>query len=253
MSVRDNKPKVKTLKIRLDKLLFEKGLAETLKKALALILSGNVLVDGKAVTKAGTKVSENSGIEIKKNLPYVSRGGLKIESAVKQFNISFKGKTCMDIGASTGGFTDFLLQNGARKVYAVDVGKNLLHEKLKVDPRVVNVEDTNFRYFSEDILKDDIEFITIDVSFISIEKILPRAEKILKTGGEILAMVKPQFELSAKELNKGVVKNEELRQKSIKIIKEFSINLGLVILGEADSEVKGPEGNIEHFLWLKKQ
>jgi len=244
---------LKKPKERLDKLLHEKGLAETRTKAQALILSGNVLVDGALVTKAGTSVPETAQLTIKKSLPYVSRGGLKIESAVKHFDIFLNGKTCMDIGASTGGFTDFLLQNGAKKVYALDVGKNLLHEKLKNDPRVVSIENTNFRYFSKESLKENIEFVTIDVSFISLEKILPVAEKILEAGGEVLAMVKPQFELSAGELKKGVVKDEALRQKAIEKIKKLSSELGLKLLSEADSEIKGPEGNIEHFLWLKKQ
>ncbi|MCX5781273.1 MAG: TlyA family RNA methyltransferase [Elusimicrobia bacterium] len=237
----------------MDKILFDKGLAETQTKAQGLIISGAILVDGVPILKPGTFVLSSSDITIKKTKTYVSRGGLKIESAARNLNISFKDKICMDIGASTGGFTDFMLLNGAKKVYAVDVGRNLLHEKLKDDPRVVNIESVNFRYFSKELLKDNIGFVTIDVSFISLEKILPVAFEIINSGGEILALVKPQFESLPKELKKGVVRDESIRQKAIEKIRSFSGKLGLVLLGEADSEVKGPEGNIEHFLWLKKQ
>lgn len=174
---------MKTKKDRLDKIVFEKGLAETRVKAQALILSGSVVVDGNVVTKPGMPVACTAEIFIKRPAPFVSRGGLKLESAFKHFKISLSGKTCMDIGASTGGFTDFMLQRGARKVYTVDVGKNLLHEKLKKDPRIVNIEKTNFRYFSKGLLKENIEFVTIDVSFISLEKIIPVAKEILVSDG----------------------------------------------------------------------
>ena len=237
----------------MDNLLLAKGLAETQAKAQALIISGKVLVDGLAVTKPGTPVDAGKEISIKKESPYVSRGGLKLESVFSKFDISLSGKLCMDVGASTGGFTDFMLQNGASKVYAVDVGKNLLHEKLKKDPRVVNIEETNFRYFSDESLKQHIEFVTIDVSFISLDKILPVAAQYLKAGGEMLAMVKPQFEAAPEELKKGVVRDETVRIRTIEKIKGFCKNQGLEILGEADSEIKGPEGNVEHFLWLKKR
>ena len=243
---------MKTKKDRLDKIVFEKGLAKTRANAQALILSGSVVVDGKVSAKPGMPVACTAEIFIKKPAPYVSRGGLKLESAFKHFKISLLGKTCMDIGASTGGFSDFMLQHGARKVYAVDVGKNLLHERLKKDPRIVNIEKTNFRYFPKELLKENIEFVTIDVSFISLGKIIPVAKEILAPGGEMVALVKPQFESPARELKNGVVKDESVRQKAIEKIKTFSNNLGLTLLGEADSGIKGPEGNIEHFLWLKK-
>ena len=244
---------MKNPKERLDKLLLEKGLADSPAKALALIISGSVFVDGQAVTKPGTQVEPDRELTLKKESPYVSRGGLKLASVFKKFDITLGGKTCLDIGASTGGFTDFMLQNGASKVYAVDVGKNLLHEKLKKDPRVVNIEETNFRYFSDESLKQHIEFVTIDVSFISLDKILPVAAQYLKAGGEMLAMVKPQFEAAPEELKKGVVRDETVRIRTIEKIKGFCKNQGLEILGEADSEIKGPEGNVEHFLWLKKR
>ena len=237
----------------MDNLLLAKGLAETQAKAQALIISGKVLVDGQVVTKSGVPVDPDREISLKKESPYVSRGGLKLESVFSKFDISLSGKLCMDVGASTGGFTDFMLQNGAAKVYAVDVGKNLLHEKLKKDPRVVNIEETNFRYFSDESLKQHIEFVTIDVSFISLDKILPVAAQFLKAGGEMLAMVKPQFEAAPEELKKGVVRDEKARIAAVDKIKSLVAELGLELKGEADSEIKGPEGNIEHFLWLKKQ
>ena len=237
----------------MDKLLIDKGLAETQAKAQALIISGSVLVDGLPMTKPGTPVETDSEITLKKQSPYVSRGGLKLASVFKQFDISLSGKICMDVGASTGGFTDFMLQNGAAKVYAVDVGKNLLHEKLKKDPRVINIEETNFRYFSDESLKQHIEFVTIDVSFISLDKILPVAVQYLKAGGEMLAMIKPQFEAAPGELKKGVVTDEKIRTVTIEKIKILAGGLGLELQGEADSAIKGPEGNVEHFLWLKKQ
>ena len=183
------------MKKRLDVLIFEKGLAETRTKAQALIMAGSVLADGEQVTKAGTLVDENIQIEIEKQNPYVSRGGLKLESVLELFKIDFTNKICMDIGASTGGFTDCMLQHGAKKVYAVDVGRGQLHYKLRQDTRVVNIESVNFRYFDKTLLKDKIEIITIDVSFISLDKILPLASEILDINGLIVAMIKPQFEL----------------------------------------------------------
>ncbi|MFC1501506.1 TlyA family RNA methyltransferase [Elusimicrobiota bacterium] len=244
--------KAQQKKDRLDRIVVERNLAKDIAKAQAIIMAGRVLVDSITITKPGTPIKKTSNIEIKKTNPYVSRGGLKLESAMNVFKISCKGKVCMDIGSSTGGFTDYMLQHGAKKVYAVDVGKNLLDYKLINDPRVVNIENTNFRYFSSEILKENIEFVTIDVSFISLEKILPVAAKNIALGGSIVAMVKPQFEALSKETVKGVVKDESLRSKIIEKIKQFAINLGLEIKGSTDSGVKGPEGNIEHFLWLHK-
>ena len=240
------------MKKRLDVLIFEKGLAESRSKAQAIVMEGIVLVNGKKETKAGTQVNEDDIIEIEKQNPYVSRGGLKLESVLNLFNIDFTDKVCIDIGASTGGFTDCMLQHGAKKVYAVDVGTAQLHYKLRNDPRVVNIENVNFRYFDKSLLKDEIDIITIDVSFISLDKILPLASEIIKKDGFIVAMIKPQFELEPSEINKGVVRDESLRQKAINKIKDFAVNLGLEILKEQDSGVKGPKGNLEHFIMLKK-
>lgn len=240
------------MKKRLDVLIFEKGLAESRSKAQAIVMEGIVLVNGKKETKAGTQVNEDDIIEIEKQNPYVSRGGLKLESVLNLFNIDFTDKVCIDIGASTGGFTDCMLQHGAKKVYAVDVGTAQLHYKLRNDPRVVNIENVNFRYFDKSLLKDEIDIITIDVSFISLDKILPLASEFIKKDGFIVAMIKPQFELEPSEINKGVVRDESLRQKAINKIKDFAVNLGLEILKEQDSGVKGPKGNLEHFIMLKK-
>lgn len=241
------------MRIRLDKFLVEKGLAETRAKAQALIEDGKVEVRGTPVVKPGTLVDTGVSVSIKEEIPYVSRGGLKLAAAIDTFRIDLKNKVCMDIGASTGGFTDCMLQAGALRVYAFDVGHGQLHHKLAKDPRVISEEGVNFRYFSCENLKEPVEFATIDVSFISLEKILPPVEACLTPGGEMLAMVKPQFEASPKEVNKGVVRDEALRAKTIAKIKDFSLGLSLELLGETDSPVKGPKGNIEHFLWLKKK
>ncbi len=240
------------MKKRLDVLLFEKGLVESRSKAQALVMAGTVLVNGQKITKAGMQVSDEDIIEIEKQNPYVSRGGLKLESVLNLFDIDFTDKVCIDIGASTGGFTDCMLQHGAKKVYAVDVGTAQLHYKLRNDTRVVNIENVNFRYFDKSLLKDNIDIITIDVSFISLDKILPLASQIVKKHGIIVAMIKPQFELEPNEVKKGVVKDESLRQKAIKKIKDCATNLGLEIVKEQDSGLKGPKGNLEHFVLLGK-
>lgn len=241
------------MKKRLDVLIFEKGLAETRTKAQALIMSGSVLSDGQQITKAGTLVDENSLIEIEKQNPYVSRGGLKLESVLELFKIDFTDKICIDIGASTGGFTDCMLQHGAKKVYAIDVGNGQLHYKLRQDKRVINIENVNFRYFDKTSLKDNIDIITMDVSFISLDKILPLASEILDIHGLMVAMIKPQFELSPKEVKKGVVRDDNLRFKAINKIKDCAKNLKLKIEKEADSALKGPKGNLEHFVLFSRQ
>ncbi|MBN1621333.1 MAG: TlyA family RNA methyltransferase [Endomicrobiales bacterium] len=241
----------KISKIRLDKLIVDNNLAETRNKAQALIMSGQVLVDNTVISKPGTLVKPSASIIIKKTNPYVSRGGLKLEHALKSLNISVVNKTCMDIGASTGGFTDCLLQNGAKKVYAIDVGHKQLHYKLKNNPDVISMEGINFRYFSNKNLKEPIEFVTIDVSFISLEKIIPNVLQCISKGAPVLALIKPQFEASPSELKKGVIKDENVRTKTIDKIRSFILNIGLEILGEADSEIKGPKGNIEHFILFK--
>jgi len=239
------------MKKRLDVLIFEKNLVESRSKAQALVMEGKVFVDGEKITKAGTQVNEDAVIEIEKQNPYVSRGGLKLESVLSLFDIDFTDKICIDIGASTGGFTDCMLQHGAKKVYAVDVGTAQLHYKLRNDKRVVNIENVNFRYFDKSLLKDKIDIVTIDVSFISLDKILPVVSEVVTNESLVVAMIKPQFELEPFEVKKGVVKDESLRQKAIDKIKKCAINLGFEILKEQDSAVKGPKGNLEHFVLLK--
>jgi len=239
-------------KKRLDVMLFEKGFSETRTKAQAFIIGGSVYVNGEVQYKAGTLVGDDDLIEIKNVNPYVSRGGLKLESALNALNIDVSGFICLDIGASTGGFTDCMLQKGAVKVYAVDVGTGQLHYKLRQDSRVINIENVNFRYFDNALLKDKIDFATIDVSFISLDKILPMAYKSVGEDAFVLAMIKPQFELEPSEIKKGVVRDEKLRQKAIDKIKNFALGLGFKIISEADSGLKGPKGNLEHFVLLKK-
>ncbi|MDR2395047.1 MAG: TlyA family RNA methyltransferase [Endomicrobium sp.] len=238
---------------RLDVTIFEKGLAQTRTKAQSFIMAGNVFVDGEVKYKSGILIDENALIEIKNINPYVSRGGLKLESALNALSVSVKGYICLDIGASTGGFTDCMLQKGAIKVYAVDVGFGQLHYTLRNDSRVINIENVNFRYFDTSILKDKIDFTTIDVSFISLDKILPITYNVVKEDGFVLAMIKPQFELDCKEIKKGVVRDESLRQKAIGKIKKVALDLGFKIISEVDSGLKGPKGNLEHFVLLQKE
>lgn len=238
------------LKKRLDIVVAERGIAETRSRAQALILAGMIEVNGQVAAKAGDPVDESAVITIKETNPYVSRGGLKLASALIVFPVSPAGKMCMDIGASTGGFTDYMLQHGALKVYAIDVGHGQLHWKLRNDPRVVVMEGVNFRYFTPDSLKDPVEFVTIDVSFISLDKILPALARCLPRGAVVIAMVKPQFEMSSAEVKRGVVRDDHLRAKAVNRIRDVAVASGFTIAGGVDSEVKGPKGNVEHFLWL---
>ncbi|MDR2251993.1 MAG: TlyA family RNA methyltransferase [Endomicrobium sp.] len=239
-------------KKRLDILVFEKDFVETRTKAQAFIMGGSVFVNNQVQYKPSLLVGDEDVIEIKNISPYVSRGGLKLESALRVLNIDVKGYVCLDIGASTGGFTDCMLQKGAIKVYSIDVGSGQLHYKLRNDKRVINIENVNFRYFDGDLLKDKIDFATIDVSFISLDKILPMVYKTICENGLGLAVIKPQFELEPSEIKKGVVRDEKLRQKAISKIKNFALSLGFKIISEADSGLKGPKGNLEHFVLLEK-
>ncbi len=232
-------------------LVVERGLAESRSKAQALILAGSISVNGVVAAKAGTPFAADVVITRKESNPYVSRGGLKLASALSIFPLSPAQKICMDIGASTGGFTDYMLQHGALKVYAVDVGHGQLHWKLRNDPRVVVMEGVNFRYFSPSELTDPVSFVTIDVSFISLDKILPVIPRFLEPGGQVLAMVKPQFEMSAAQVKRGVVRDDQLRATAINRIRDVAISCKFVIAGGVDSAVKGPKGNTEHFLWLR--
>jgi len=243
---------MKRKKERLDKLLVTKGLAPSREKAQAMILAGAVLVNGRPITKAGQVVDEEAQIEILWNpLPYVSRGGLKLEAALDYFLVDVRGKTALDVGASTGGFTDCLLRKGAQKVYAVDVGRGLLHWRLRNDPRVVVLEGYNIRYLSKKEVPEEVDVATIDVSFISLKLVLPNVVKFLKAGGEILALIKPQFEVGKGEVGKGGVVRDPLKhQRVIKEIWDFASSLGLLPKGVMESPLKGPKGNKEFFIYL---
>lgn len=216
-------------------------------------MEGKATVDGKIITKPGFAVSETSGISIKESAEFVSRGGIKLKKALEELSVCVKDKICLDVGASTGGFTDCLLKNGAKKVYSVDVGYGVFDFKLRNNPQIVNIEKTNIRYFDKNLLKDEIDLAVVDVSFISLEKVLPKVQELLKTGGEIIALVKPQFEAPKGTTKKGVVKDEKIRQRTIEKIKNFSKEIGLKLLGETPSPIKGPKGNLEHFLYLKNR
>lgn len=240
-------------KNRLDKLLFEKGLVESREKAKAVILEGSVLVNGMVVDKAGALVRPDDEMVVVKKMPYVSRGGLKLEHAIRHFDIDVKGKTAMDVGASTGGFTDCLLQNGARKVFAIDVGYGQFSWILRTDERVVLFEKSNIRYLDKDLIFDEIDIAVIDVSFISLLKVIPNVLGFLKPSGVIVALIKPQFEAGKKDVGKGgVVRSEEKRLEIVENIKGETANMGLEVLGVTPSPVKGPKGNVEYLLYLRK-
>lgn len=242
-------------KIRLDALLVQKGLAQSRERAKAVIMAGQVYIDNQKCDKAGMMVDENSAMpEIRgETLKYVSRGGLKLEKAMKEFPITLEGKTAMDIGASTGGFTDCMLQNGAKKVFAVDVGYGQFAWKLRQDERVVNMERTNIRYVTRDDIGEDIDFASIDVSFISLKLVLPVAKSLLSPGGEIVALIKPQFEAGREQVGKkGVVKDINVHYEVIKKVLDFARSIDLYVAGLSFSPIKGPEGNIEYLAFLKK-
>lgn len=241
-------------KERIDKILVERGMVTSRERARALIMEGKVLVNGQLVDKAGIRVGIDSDIKLcGEDNKYVSRGGLKLEGAIKAFGIDPKDKIVMDVGASTGGFTDCVLQFGAKKVYAVDVGYGQLSWKLRNDPRVVNLERRNIRYLKRDEIGEEIDLILIDTSFISIEKFLSHVLCFLKDGGEILCLIKPQFEVGKGEVGKGgVVKDPVLHRKVIERISKFSEQLGLKVMGTVESPLLGPKGNKEFFIYLKK-
>ncbi len=236
-------------KERLDKLLVYKNLVESREKAKSLILSGVVYVNDQKIDKSNIKVPIEANIIIKQKQKYVSRGGYKLEKAILKFQINVKDFVCLDIGASTGGFTDCLLQFGAKKVYAVDVGRNQLHESLKKHPKVISIEQINARFINETIIPEKIDFFTSDVSFISQTKIIPNLKPLLKPEAMGLILIKPQFELSKKEVKNGVVKIPELHKKSIEIVYETLLRENFSILNLDFSPIKGPKGNIE-FLML---
>lgn len=242
------------MKKRLDVLLVEQGLADSREKAKAIIMSGIVYVDNNKEDKAGTTFEETSKIEVRGNtLKYVSRGGLKLEKAMNNFGVTLDGKVCMDVGASTGGFTDCMLQNGAVKVYSVDVGHGQLAWKLRNDDRVVCMEKTNIRYVTPDDIDDVIEFASIDVSFISLTKVLPAVRELLTQDGEIVCLIKPQFEAGREKVGKkGVVRELSTHVEVVEMIVDYARANGFRTLHLSYSPIKGPEGNIEYLLHITK-
>ena len=243
------------MKERLDVLLVKKGLAPSREKAKAVIMAGSVYVDGQKEDKAGSVFDEESAqIEVRGHaLPYVSRGGLKLEKALKVFPITLTDKICMDIGASTGGFTDCMLQNGAAKVYSVDVGYGQLDWKLRQDGRVICMEKTNFRYMTPEDIPDVLDFASVDVSFISLDKILTPAYALLKEQGEMVALIKPQFEAGREKVGKkGVVRDPKVHEEVIAKIVRHADEVSFEVLDLSYSPIRGPEGNIEYLIHLKK-
>ena len=243
-----------TMKERLDILLVSRGLTESRERAKALIMEGNVLVDGVPLTKAGCMVDQEARIELRSGeMPYVSRGGLKLEAALEHFGVNIEGVTAMDVGSSTGGFTDCMLKRGAKKVYCIDVGYGQLAWSLRNDPRVILLERTNIRHLERERIPDLIDFATIDVSFISLQKVIPKVMEFLGERGEILALVKPQFEVGKGEVGKGgVVRDEEKRMAAVKAIETFAVGTGLRSMGTFLSPVPGQKGNREYFLYLRR-
>ncbi len=242
------------MKERLDVILVKRNLIESREKAKAVIMAGNVFVDGQREDKAGSLFLDSVTIEVRGvQSKYVSRGGFKLEKAVEQYGVSLEGRICMDVGSSTGGFTDCMLQNGASKVYAVDVGTNQLAWKLRQDERVISMEKTNIRYLEPDQISDSIEFISIDVAFISLTKVLQPVRELLKDQGEVVCLIKPQFEAGREKVGKkGVVREPEVHIEVIEKIVCYAVSLGFRILNLDYSPIKGPEGNIEYLLHLKK-
>ena len=242
------------VKKRLDVLLVERGLAESRQRAQAVIMSGDVYVDGRKADKPGMSYDVHSRIELRgRGCPYVSRGGLKLEKAMEQWGFLLDGMICMDIGASTGGFTDCMLQNGATKVYSVDVGQGQLAWKLRNDERVVCMEQTNFRYVTPEDIPDALDFASVDVSFISLTKILIPARNLLKTGGQMVCLIKPQFEAGRGKVGKnGVVREPQIHEEVIRKIIDYADSIGFEVLHLEYSPIKGPEGNIEYLLHIRK-
>ncbi|MEG0942621.1 MAG: TlyA family RNA methyltransferase [Angelakisella sp.] len=243
------------MKKRLDILIVEKGLITGRDRAKSIIMAGQVYVNNQKADKPGQPVDETDNIEVRGDtLQYVSRGGLKLEKSMQEFSLTLDGLTCADIGASTGGFTDCMLQNGAVRVYAVDVGYGQLAWKLRTDPRVINLERTNIRYVTEEQIPEPIDFISIDVSFISLGLVLPVAYKLLGDNCKVVCLVKPQFEAGREFVGKkGVVRELSTHLMVLEKVLKIADNLGLRALGLTFSPVKGPEGNIEYLLYLQKQ
>lgn len=242
------------MKERLDVMLVSRGLAESREKAKAIIMSGIVYVNGQKEDKAGSMFDIYCGIELRgQTLKYVSRGGLKLEKAMENFPIGLSGKICMDVGSSTGGFTDCMLQNGAAKVYCVDVGKGQLAWKLRNDERCVVMEDTNIRYLTKDMVDDPIDFASIDVAFISLTKVLMPVRELLCDSGEVVCLIKPQFEAGRENVGKkGVVRDIKVHEEVVREVINYALSIGFDVCGLDYSPIKGPEGNIEYLAYLKK-
>lgn len=240
-------------KIRLDQLVFDRGFTESRERAKTTIMSGLVYVNGQKADKPGMPVDPESTLEVRgEALPFVSRGGFKLDKALKVFPVDPAGKTCIDCGASTGGFTDVLLQHGAAKVYSVDVGYGQLAWKLRTDPRVVNMERTNLRYVTKEQIPEDLDLAVMDVSFISIRLVLPAVKELLKPGADYICLIKPQFEAGREEVGKkGVVRDPAVHEEVVRGILEFAPSIGFSVMGLDFSPIRGPEGNIEYICWLK--
>lgn len=240
-------------KVRLDQLVFERGLTESRERAKTTIMSGVVFVNGQRMDKPGTPVASDASVEIHgETLPFVSRGGYKLDKALKVFPVDPSGKVCIDCGASTGGFTDVLLQHGAARVYAVDVGYGQLAWKLRTDERVVNIERTNLRYISEAEIPEPLDLAVMDVSFISIRLVLPAVQQLLKDGADLICLIKPQFEAGREAVGKkGVVRDPSVHKEVIRQILDFAASRSLRVEGLDYSPIKGPEGNIEYICHMK--
>ena len=242
------------MKQRLDVMLTEKNLFDSRARAKAMIMAGKILVNGQKVDKAGTLIPIDAEIRILgEDLPFVSRGGLKLQKALDVFKIILSGKIAADVGASTGGFTDCMLQHGAKKVYAIDVGYGQLAWKLRSNVQVVNMERTNIRNVTRQDILDELDFVSIDVAFISLEKVLPVVFDLLKASGEVVALIKPQFEAGRENVGKkGVVKDKKIHAAVIERVLSFAMSLGFGVRGLDFSPIKGPEGNIEYLAYLSK-
>jgi 23S rRNA (cytidine1920-2'-O)/16S rRNA (cytidine1409-2'-O)-methyltransferase len=241
----------KPFHMRLDRLLADRGIAESREKGQALILAGQVLVNGQKVDKAGAQIAEDAEIRILgEQMPYVSRGGLKLAAALDQFSVAVEGTVALDIGASTGGFTDCLLQRGCRKVYAVDVGYGQMAWKLQTDPRVVMIERTNIREMDPALIPEKADIIVIDVSFISLEKVIPSAVRFLKPAAMVIALIKPQFEVGKDKVGKGgIVRDEAAREATVEKVKAVFHEAGLTVQGVIPSPITGQDGNVEYLLY----
>lgn len=242
------------MKERLDILLVKKGLAESREKAKAVIMAGDVFVDGTREDKAGSMFPGTADIFVRSpKLKYVSRGGLKLEKAVQEYGLDFSGMVCMDVGSSTGGFTDCMLQNGAEKVYAIDVGTNQLAWKLRQDRRVVSMEKTNIRYVAPGDIGEPVDFVSVDVAFISLTKVLPAVRELMKDGAETVCLIKPQFEAGREKVGKkGVVRDRNVHLEVVKSILSYIGSNGFEPIHLTYSPIKGPEGNIEYLLHMRK-